>query len=167
LIDLPTSGSYRLNNHPIDQLDVYQRAALRNKEIGFIFQSFNLIGSLTVLENVLLPFKFSESPPKNENELGISALKKVGMDNRANHYPSQLSGGQQQRVSVARSIINNPSLLLADEPTGNLDTYHGELIMELVDQLHVEGVTICTVTHDERFAKRASRQILLKDGQIQ
>jgi putative ABC transport system ATP-binding protein len=164
LLDKPTSGSYRIKEYEVQDFDAYQRAALRNKEIGFIFQAFNLIGDLTVLENVELPLSYSDIPKKERRDIALDKLKKVNMEHRANHYPSQLSGGQQQRVAVARGIVNNPSLLLADEPTGNLDTFNGSAIMDLLDELNAEGKTICMVTHDARFAGRAKRKIELKDG---
>lgn len=164
LLDRPTGGSYRIKSHQVEGFDAYQRAALRNREIGFIFQAFNLIGDLTVLENVELPLAYSAVPKKQRRELALSKLEKVHMQHRAQHYPSQLSGGQQQRVAVARGIVNSPSLLLADEPTGNLDTFNGAAIMDLLDELNAEGVTICMVTHDARFAGRAGRKIELKDG---
>jgi putative ABC transport system ATP-binding protein len=164
LLDKPTSGSYRIKEYQVEDFDAYQRAALRNKEIGFIFQAFNLIGDLTVLENVELPLQYSEVPKARRKEIAMEKLKKVNMEHRAGHFPSQLSGGQQQRVAVARGIVNNPSLLLADEPTGNLDTFNGSAIMDLLDELNMEGKTICMVTHDARFAGRAKRRIDLKDG---
>jgi putative ABC transport system ATP-binding protein len=164
LLDTPTSGSYRIKEYQVEDFDVYQRAALRNKEIGFIFQAFNLIGDLTVLENVELPLSYSDIPKAQRKDIAMDKLKKVNMEHRAQHYPSQLSGGQQQRVAVARGIVNNPSLLLADEPTGNLDTFNGSAIMDLLDELNAEGKTICMVTHDARFAGRAKRKIELKDG---
>jgi putative ABC transport system ATP-binding protein len=166
LLDKPTSGSYRIKEHEVQDFDAYQRAALRNKEIGFIFQAFNLIGDLTVIENVELPLSYSEIPKNERRAIAMDKLKKVNMEHRANHYPSQLSGGQQQRVAVARGIVNNPSLLLADEPTGNLDTFNGSAIMDLLDELNAEGKTICMVTHDARFAGRARRRIELKDGAL-
>jgi putative ABC transport system ATP-binding protein len=166
LLDAPTSGLYRLNNHEVDNLDAYQRAALRNREIGFVFQAFNLIGDLTVFENVELPLVYGKMPKKERREVVMDKLRKVHMDHRASHFPSQLSGGQQQRVAVARGIVNNPSILLADEPTGNLDTFNGSAIMDLLDELNAEGRTICMVTHDARFAERASRKVELMDGEL-
>jgi putative ABC transport system ATP-binding protein len=164
LLDKPTDGSYRIKEHQVEDFDVYQRAALRNREIGFIFQAFNLIGDLTVLENVALPLGYGAIPKKQHRDIALDKLRKVNMEHRADHYPSQLSGGQQQRVAVARGVVNEPSLLLADEPTGNLDTFNGSAIMDLLDALNGEGVTICMVTHDARFAERASRKVELKDG---
>ncbi len=166
LLDKTTSGTYRIKEHLVQDFDAWQRAALRNKEIGFIFQAFNLIGDLTVVENVELPLAYSAVPRKQRREIALEKLRKVHMEHRANHYPSQLSGGQQQRVAVARGIVNNPSLLLADEPTGNLDTVNGSAIMDLLDELNAEGKTICMVTHDARFADRASRRIELRDGTL-
>ncbi len=166
LLDAPTSGLYKLNKHEVDHLDAYQRAALRNREIGFVFQAFNLIGDLSVFENVELPLVYSKMPKKDRKEVVMDKLRKVHMDHRASHFPSQLSGGQQQRVAVARGIVNNPSILLADEPTGNLDTFNGSAIMDLLDELNAEGRTICMVTHDARFAERASRKVELMDGEL-
>lgn len=166
LLDSPTSGIYRLNNHETEHLDAHQRAILRNKEIGFVFQAFNLIGDMTVFENVELPLIYSDMPKKQRREAVMDKLRKVHMDHRATHYPSQLSGGQQQRVAVARGIVNNPSILLADEPTGNLDTFNGAAIMDLLDSLNAEGRTICMVTHDARFATRAQRKVELMDGEL-
>ncbi|MGV3590613.1 MAG: ABC transporter ATP-binding protein [Gammaproteobacteria bacterium] len=166
LLDNPTSGTYLLNGHEAAGLDAWQRAALRNKEIGFVFQSFNLIGDMTVFENVELPLVYGKMPKRERREAVMDKLRKVHMDHRANHYPSQLSGGQQQRVAVARGIVNDPSILLADEPTGNLDTFNGAAIMDLLDALNDEGRTICMVTHDARFAQRASRKVELMDGEL-
>jgi len=166
LLDSPTSGEYLLNGHAAVGLDAYQRAALRNKEIGFVFQAFNLIGDMTVFENVELPLVYGKMPKKERREVVLDKLRKVHMDHRASHYPSQLSGGQQQRVAVARGIVNNPAILLADEPTGNLDTFNGSAIMDLLDELNAEGRTICMVTHDARFAGRAKRKVELMDGEL-
>ncbi len=166
LLDAPSSGSYLLKEHSVGAFDAYQRAQLRNKEIGFVFQAFNLIGDMTVLENVALPLSYSKVSKKQRNAKAMEVLEKVNMAHRANHYPSQLSGGQQQRVAVARGIVIEPSILLADEPTGNLDSSNGEEIMQLLDILNQEGTTICMVTHDARFADRAARKVLLNDGEI-
>jgi putative ABC transport system ATP-binding protein len=166
LLDSPTSGHYLLNGHEAATLDAHQRAILRNKEIGFVFQAFNLIGDMTVFENVELPLIYSDMPKKQRREVVMDKLRKVHMDHRATHFPSQLSGGQQQRVAVARGIVNNPSILLADEPTGNLDTFNGAAIMDLLDALNAEGRTICMVTHDSRFASRARRKVELMDGEL-
>ncbi|MES2605166.1 MAG: ABC transporter ATP-binding protein [Pseudomonadota bacterium] len=166
LLDTPTGGVYKLNSHQVEHFDAYQRAALRNKEIGFVFQAFNLIGDLTVFENVELPLVYSKLPKQRRKELVMENLAKVHMEHRASHFPSQLSGGQQQRVAVARGIVNKPSILLADEPTGNLDTINGSAIMDLFDELNREGMTICMVTHDARFAGRAMRKIELMDGAL-
>jgi len=164
LLDSPTSGTYLLNRHQVEGFDAYQRAVLRNKEIGFVFQAFNLIGDLTVFENVELPLKYAKVPRDRRREIVMANLAKVAMDHRADHFPAQLSGGQQQRVAVARGIVTKPSILLADEPTGNLDTTNGSAIMDLLDALNAEGMTICLVTHDARFASRTSRKIELADG---
>ena len=166
LLDSPTDGTYQLNNKAVQGLDFSERARIRNQEIGFIFQSFNLIGDLNVYENVELPLTYrSMSSPERKKRVQES-LEKVGMAHRMRHYPSQLSGGQQQRVAVARALAGSPSILLADEPTGNLDSKNGEAVMHLLADLHREGSTICMVTHDPRFAKHADRQIHLFDGKV-
>jgi putative ABC transport system ATP-binding protein len=167
LLDAPTSGCYLLNGHPVENLNVADRSRIRNQQIGFIFQSFNLIGDLTVYENVELPLMYREkmSAPDRKRQ-AQEALSRVGMAHRMSHYPSQLSGGQQQRVAVARALAGRPAILLADEPTGNLDSRNGEAVMELLNDLHHEGATICMVTHDERFAKHAERTVHLFDGKI-
>ena len=166
LLDTATSGQYLLKDHRVDEFDSYQRAELRNREIGFIFQAFNLIGDLRVVENVELPLLYKGISKQERREIAMDKLEKVQLTARANHYPSQLSGGQQQRVAVARGIETEPSLLLADEPTGNLDSRNGEAIMDLLDELHHEGKTICMVTHDARFLDRMTRRIDLVDGMI-
>ncbi len=166
LLDSPTDGSYVLNNRPVQGLNFSDRARIRNQEIGFIFQSFNLIGDLTVYENVELPLTYRSMPSSERRKRVQEALEKVNMAHRMKHYPSQLSGGQQQRVAVARALAGSPSILLADEPTGNLDSYNGEAVMELLRQLHREGSTICMVTHDTRFARQADRTIHLFDGKV-
>jgi putative ABC transport system ATP-binding protein len=166
LLDSPTSGNYELRGEPVANLNYAQRARVRNREIGFIFQSFNLIGDLTVWENVELPLTYRGLTPAERKERVDEALAKVGMTARAKHYPAQLSGGQQQRVAVARALGGRPSILLADEPTGNLDSKNGDAVMKLLGELHAEGATVCLVTHDERFARDAQRTIRLFDGQI-
>jgi putative ABC transport system ATP-binding protein len=166
LLDTPTDGTYVLNSKPVQSLDFADRARIRNQEIGFIFQSFNLIGDLTVYENVELPLTYRKMGGAERKQRVHEALEKVGMSHRMRHYPSQLSGGQQQRVAVARALAGKPSILLADEPTGNLDSRNGEAVMELLQQLHREGATICMVTHDERFARHAERTIHLFDGKV-
>jgi putative ABC transport system ATP-binding protein len=166
LLDAPSEGTYLLNEQQVAQLDHSQRARIRNREIGFIFQSFNLIGDLTVFENVELPLTYRGLDATERKQRATEALEKVGMSHRMRHYPGQLSGGQQQRVAVARALGGKPSILLADEPTGNLDSKNGDAVMELLRQLHREGATICMVTHDPRFAKHADRQIHLFDGRI-
>ena len=166
LLDSPTSGTYRLRGEPVEHLNHAQRARVRNREIGFIFQSFNLIGDLTVWQNVELPLTYRGLTAAERRERVDEALAKVGMTTRAKHYPSQLSGGQQQRVAVARALGGRPSILLADEPTGNLDSKNGQAVMELLRELHAEGATICLVTHDERYAHDAQRTIHLFDGQL-
>jgi putative ABC transport system ATP-binding protein len=166
LLDSPSDGKHVLNGNPVEDLDLSDRARIRNREVGFIFQSFNLIGDLNVYENVELPLTYRGMPASERKERVLEALEKVGMSHRAKHYPSQLSGGQQQRVAVARALGGNPSILLADEPTGNLDSKNGDAVMDLLRALHQEGATICMVTHDPRFAKHAERTVHLFDGRI-
>jgi len=166
LLDTPTEGTYVLNSRPVADLSVGERAHIRNREIGFIFQSFNLIGDLTVSENVELPLTYRGMSPADRKQRVAQALDDVGMGHRAKHLPSQLSGGQQQRVAVARAIAGDPSLLLADEPTGNLDSKSGESVMDLLRRIHEKGATICIVTHDPRYARHAQRSINLFDGRI-
>ena len=166
LLDSPTEGNYTLNGHPVANLNHSERARIRNREVGFIFQSFNLIGDLTVFENVELPLTYRGMASDERKRCVDAALEKVGMSHRAKHYPSQLSGGQQQRVAVARALAGKPSIRLADEPTGNLDSKNGEAVMQLLSELHHEGATICMVTHDDRFAKHAQRAIHLFDGKV-
>ena len=166
LLDTPTEGSYMLNGRSVADLPLSERARVRNREIGFIFQSFNLIGDLTVYENVELPLTYRGMKSAERKERVMAALEKVGMSHRAKHLPSQLSGGQQQRVAVARAVGGSPSILLADEPTGNLDSKNGEAVMELLRELHREGATICMVTHDPRYAQHAERSIHLFDGRV-
>jgi putative ABC transport system ATP-binding protein len=167
LLDTATEGNYTLSGVNVSDISKSDRAKIRNKEIGFIFQSFNLISDLNVEENVELPLTYRNDLKKSQRaEMVKQALEKVGMSHRAKHYPSQLSGGQQQRVAIARAIVGNPSVILADEPTGNLDTKNAEAVMELLDKLHSDGVTICMVTHDPRSAIRASRNISVLDGKV-
>jgi putative ABC transport system ATP-binding protein len=155
-----------LNGQAVANLNLSQRARIRNREVGFIFQSFNLIGDLTVFENVELPLTYRGMDSSERTRRVSEALEKVGMAHRVKHYPSQLSGGQQQRVAVARALGGKPSILLADEPTGNLDSKNGEAVMDLLRGLHGEGATICMVTHDPRFAKHADRTIHMFDGRV-
>jgi len=166
LLDSPTEGTYILNGQSVAQLNFGDRARIRNREVGFIFQSFNLIGDLTVFENVELPLTYRGMAASERRQRVDEALQKVGMAHRMKHYPAQLSGGQQQRVAVARALAGKPSILLADEPTGNLDSKNGEAVMELLRELHREGATICMVTHDPRFARHADRAVHLFDGRI-
>ncbi len=166
LLDSPSQGSYTLNDTRVDKMKLSERARVRNREIGFIFQAFNLIGDLTVYENVELPLTYRSMPSAERKVLVRDALERVGMSHRIKHYPSQLSGGQQQRVAVARALAGRPSILLADEPTGNLDSANGEAVMSLLSELHKEGATICMVTHDPRYARCAERSITLFDGRI-
>lgn len=166
LLDSPTGGCYELCGEPVEHLDYAQRARLRNREIGFIFQSFNLIGDLTVWENVELPLIYRGVDPDERHECVDEALAKVGMTAREKHYPAQLSGGQQQRVAVARALGGRPSILLADEPTGNLDSKNGDAVMALLRELHGDGATICLVTHDPNYARDSQKIIHMLDGQI-
>ncbi len=166
LLDSPSDGSYTLNSQPVQGLKMADRARIRNREIGFIFQAFNLIGDLTVYENVELPLTYRGMPSAERKKRVHEALERVGMSHRVKHYPSQLSGGQQQRVAVARALGGDPSILLADEPTGNLDSGNGEQVMDLLRELHRSGSTICIVTHDPRYARYADRSIHLFDGRV-
>jgi putative ABC transport system ATP-binding protein len=166
LLDSPSEGSYLLNAKPVQDLSMSERARVRNREIGFIFQAFNLIGDLTVYENVELPLTYRGMPSSERKKRVLESLEKVGMAHRIKHYPSQLSGGQQQRVAVARALGGQPAILLADEPTGNLDSRNGEAVMDLLRELHREGATICMVTHDPRYARYAERTIHLFDGRV-
>ncbi|MBQ4835823.1 ABC transporter ATP-binding protein [Pseudoalteromonas luteoviolacea] len=167
LLDKPTSGQYQLAGHDASDIDPNERARIRNKEIGFIFQSFNLISDLTVAENVELPLTYRTDLSKSERqELVRTSLEKVDMAHRASHFPSQLSGGQQQRVAVARAIAGQPAIILADEPTGNLDSKNAESVMHLLEELNSEGATICMVTHDPACAARTQRVIEVFDGEI-
>ena len=166
LLESPTDGDYTLNGQDVARLDPAERARIRNREVGFIFQSFNLIVELTVSENVELPLTYRGMLASERKQRVAEALEKVGISNRRNHYPSQLSGGQQQRVAVARALAGKPAILLADEPTGNLDSKNGEAVMQLLRALHRDGATICMVTHDERFAAQADRAVHLFDGRL-
>jgi putative ABC transport system ATP-binding protein len=167
LLDTPSAGRYSLNGREVANLDFADRSRIRNQEIGFIFQSFNLIGDLTVAENVELPLTYRAGMPALERKRRVQeSLERVNMAHRMRHYPAQLSGGQQQRVAVARALAGSPSILLADEPTGNLDSKNGEAVMKLLQELHQEGATICMVTHDPRFAAHAERQVHLFDGKV-
>jgi putative ABC transport system ATP-binding protein len=166
LLDSPSEGSYTLNGRGVESLTAAERARIRNREIGFIFQAFNLIGDLTVYENIELPLSYRGMPPAERKKRVLESLERVQMAHRVKHYPSQLSGGQQQRVAVARALAGDPSILLADEPTGNLDSSNGEAVMELLSELHKNGSTICMVTHDTRYAAIADRTIHLFDGKV-
>src|SRR6184192_2371581 len=166
LLDTPTAGSFFLDGKPVQDLTPSERAHVRNRHIGFIFQSFNLIGDLTVYENVELPLTYRGMSADERKKRVEAALERVGMAHRRRHMPSQLSGGQQQRVAVARAVAGDPLILLADEPTGNLDSRNGDAVMELLQELHREGATICMVTHDARFARHAERTIHLFDGKV-
>jgi putative ABC transport system ATP-binding protein len=166
LLDSPTDGSYTLDGQPVSRLTAAERARVRNRQIGFIFQAFNLIGDLTVYENVELPLTYRGMPAEERRSRVQSALERVGMSHRMKHFPAQLSGGQQQRVAVARAVAGDPAILLADEPTGNLDSTNGEAVMELLRELHQGGATICMVTHDARYARHAERSVHLFDGKV-
>ena len=166
LLDTPSEGGYILDGRPVAGLDAAERARVRNRQIGFIFQAFNLIGDLTVYENVELPLTYRGLSAAERKQRVQHALEKVGMAHRVRHYPAQLSGGQQQRVAVARAVAGDPAILLADEPTGNLDSSNGEAVMDLLRELHRGGATICMVTHDMRYAKHADRSIELYDGRV-
>ena len=167
LLDSPSEGKYQLNGVAVEDIGANERARIRNREIGFIFQAFNLIGDLSVFENVELPLTYRDAMSKAERrERVIEALERVGMAHRLKHYPAQLSGGQQQRVAVARALVGKPSILLADEPTGNLDSKNGEAVMTLLDDLHKGGASICVVTHDPRYAEFAQRKIFMFDGRV-
>lgn len=166
LLDSPTDGAYLLNGRPVEGLAAPERARIRNREIGFIFQSFNLIGDLTIAQNVELPLLYRGMKPRERRPRAMDSLEKVGLQHRCNHLPSQLSGGQQQRVAVARALVGDPLILLADEPTGNLDSGNGIAVMELLEGLHRAGSTICIVTHDPKFAHYAERTVRLFDGRV-
>jgi len=166
LLDSPTEGTYTLDGQPVARLTASERARVRNRQIGFIFQAFNLIGDLTVYENVELPLTYRGMPSDERRSRVQSALERVGMSHRMKHFPAQLSGGQQQRVAVARAVAGDPAILLADEPTGNLDSTNGEAVMELLRELHQGGSTICMVTHDARYARHAGRSVHLFDGKV-
>jgi putative ABC transport system ATP-binding protein len=166
LLDTATSGSCELNGRLVTELSSHERARIRNREIGFIFQSFNLIGDLTVFENVELPLTYRGMRPSERRQRVKDALDRIGMGHRAKHLPNQLSGGQQQRVAVARAVAGEPTLLLADEPTGNLDSKSGEQVIELLYDLYMNGATICMVTHDPRYARNTHRTIHLFDGKV-
>ena len=166
LLDTPTDGEYTLDGHAVAGLNASDRARVRNRQIGFIFQAFNLIGDLTVYENVELPLTYRGMSTTERKERVHAALERVGMSHRVKHYPAQLSGGQQQRVAVARAVAGDPAILLADEPTGNLDSVNGEAVMTLLQELHRNGATICMVTHDPRYALHADRAVNLFDGRV-
>jgi len=166
LLEAPTCGTYLLDGKPVSDLGAAERVRIRNQRIGFVFQSFNLIGDLTVAENVELPLSYRGLDAAERRDRVNEALERVGMAHRRNHFPSQLSGGQQQRVAVARALVGSPAILLADEPTGNLDSRNGEAVMELLRNLHRDGTTICMVTHDPRFARHAEKTVYLFDGRI-
>jgi len=166
LLDTPSAGEYLLAGEQVAGLSPVDRARVRNRQIGFIFQAFNLIGDLTVFENVELPLTYRDMPASERRDRVASALDRVGMSHRARHFPAQLSGGQQQRVAVARAVAGDPAILLADEPTGNLDSKNGEAVMELLRELNENGSTVCMVTHDSRYAQHADREVALFDGKV-
>ena len=166
LLDTPSDGNYLLDGHQVAKLAPVERARVRHRQIGFLFQAFNLIGDLTVFENVELPLTYRDMPASERKDRVAAALERVGMSHRTKHYPPQLSGGQQQRVAVARAVAGDPAILLADEPTGNLDSKNGEAVMELLRELNKNGSTICMVTHDSRYAQHADREVHLFDGKV-
>jgi len=166
LLDTPSGGEYTLAGESVARLSAVDRARVRNRQIGFIFQAFNLIGDLTVFENVELPLTYRDMPSSERKDRVEAALKRVEMSHRAKHFPAQLSGGQQQRVAVARAVAGDPAILLADEPTGNLDSKNGEAVMDLLRELNTNGSTICMVTHDSRYAQHADREVQLFDGRV-
>jgi putative ABC transport system ATP-binding protein len=166
LLDTPSSGEYVLAGERVAQLAPLERARVRNRQIGFIFQAFNLIADLTVFENVELPLTYRDIAPAERTDRVHAALERVQMSHRAKHFPAQLSGGQQQRVAVARAVAGDPAILLADEPTGNLDSRNGEAVMELLRDLNLNGSTVCIVTHDARYAQHADREVSLFDGRV-
>ncbi len=166
LLDTPTAGEYFIDGQPVARLAPMDRARVRNQQIGFIFQAFNLIGDLTVFENVELPLTYRDMAASERRDRVQAALERVGMTHRAKHFPAQLSGGQQQRVAVSRAVAGDPAILLADEPTGNLDSKNGEAVMELLRELHQNGATICMVTHDARYTQHADREVSLFDGRV-
>lgn len=166
LLDTPSAGSYRLNGQEVSTMSATERAYFRNEQIGFVFQSFNLIGDLTIYENVELPLRYRKWSASRVREAVEAALERVGMTHRKNHMPSQLSGGQQQRVAVARAVVGKPALVLADEPTGNLDSKNGDGVMMLLRELHAQGATICMVTHNHEYSRYATRAIELYDGRL-
>ncbi|MBC8122784.1 MAG: ABC transporter ATP-binding protein [Gemmatimonadaceae bacterium] len=166
LLESPTTGSYILKGRPTENLSATERAHLRNREIGFVFQSFNLIGDLTVVQNVEMPLAYRGLGKRERRKKATEALERIGLSHRTEHYPNELSGGQQQRVAVARALAGQPAILLADEPTGNLDSANGQAVMELLAEMHKNGATICIVTHDPRFAELAQRTVHLLDGKV-
>jgi putative ABC transport system ATP-binding protein len=166
LLDSPSGGKYFLNGKDVSQISAAERARIRNREIGFVFQAFNLIGDLTVYENVELPLTYRNMGATERKEKTEQALERVGMSHRKKHFPAQLSGGQQQRVAVARALAGDPLILMADEPTGNLDSQNSEAVMQLLSELHQNGATICLVTHDSRYSRFADRTVHLFDGRI-
>ena len=168
LLDSPTSGQYFIEGQDVSDLQINERAEIRNQKIGFVFQAFNLIDQLSVFDNIALPLRYRE-PAVSESEIKqmvMASLDKVKMSHRTAHKPNQLSGGQQQRIAIARGLVGNPTILLVDEPTGNLDSQNGDAVMEMLQQLNDDGATICMVTHDPRYADMAKRQLHLLDGRM-
>lgn len=166
-LDTPSAGKYLLNNSDVSQMDDDELAEIRNKEIGFVFQTFNLLARSTALDNVALPLVYAGYSRSQRSQMAMQALTNVGLADRTDHKPNELSGGQRQRVAIARALINNPSIILADEPTGNLDTKTSHEIMELMEKIHQQGNTVIVVTHEEDIAKRAKRIVRLRDGVIE
>jgi len=166
-LDTPTSGTYEFHGDPIQNMDDDQLAIIRNREIGFVFQTFNLLPRTNALHNVELPLIYNGTPPKDRKQRAIESLEAVGLGDRAHHRPSEMSGGERQRVAIARALVNSPSLILADEPTGNLDSKTGEEIMRVFDKIHEQGNTIIMVTHEQYIADYSQRTIHLRDGLIE
>jgi putative ABC transport system ATP-binding protein len=166
-LDTPTSGSYKFTSELVSEMDDDQLAEIRNRQIGFVFQTFNLLPRATAVHNVELPLIYNGTPSSKRKKIACDALERVGLADRMNHRPNELSGGQRQRVAIARALVNNPKIILADEPTGNLDTRTGEEIMEIFEQLHEQGNTIILVTHEEYIAEHTNRIIRLRDGKIE
>ncbi|MCU0642989.1 MAG: ABC transporter ATP-binding protein [bacterium] len=166
-LDTPTSGSYKFTSELVSEMDDDQLAEIRNRQIGFVFQTFNLLPRATAIHNVELPLIYNGTPSSKRKKIASDALERVGLADRMNHRPNELSGGQRQRVAIARALVNNPKIILADEPTGNLDTRTGEEIMEIFEQLHEQGNTIILVTHEEYIAEHTNRIIRLRDGKIE
>ena len=166
-LDTPTEGEISLDNENVSNLNEAELAFIRNEKVGFVFQQFNLLSRISALENVMTPLLYAGIPVKQRKEMAIAALERVGLSDRIKHRPNEMSGGQRQRVAVARALVNNPSIILADEPTGALDTKTGDQILELFAGLHAEGRTVIIVTHDDKIGNHCSRQIRIRDGKLE